>query len=350
MTTTRYLDDKEYKAATNYIRLNCDEVESYISEEMEKTRECKQQKNALSAYHRERGSGSLAYNCGVQVKDVPLVDILFQGDIGITETSRIDVDVQDIGTLVHELGKLESVDIHGRSSIMDEDENNEDEEKMVRGSKTRAYPKTSTPPTAASIPSRTTPSPAVAPQVETSTPPTEASIPWGMSSSPPATSTPPKMSGSGFYISGDLESILVTAILEYNTHLYSYGFIYCGDVIEAFSFIISMSTSTYPFIRPFICPFIPGRTGENRGGLCTVGPVCPSALAKGIMGQYTIQQVLGEQKGHVYGLGSRSAAITAEHQGGSSTSSSSIPSVSSVAAHESNIERERRLCGYMQQA
>ncbi|KAI5681989.1 hypothetical protein M9H77_03217 [Catharanthus roseus] len=44
--------------------------------------------------------------------------------------SRPHVDVQDIGTLVHESGKLESVEIRGRNSIGDEDDNNKDEEEV----------------------------------------------------------------------------------------------------------------------------------------------------------------------------------------------------------------------------
>ncbi|KAI5658655.1 hypothetical protein M9H77_27448 [Catharanthus roseus] len=58
----------------------------------------------------------------------------------------------------------------------------------------------------------------------------------------------------------------------------------------------------------------------------------------------------GSNKGHVYGFGSESAAITAERQGGSSSSMSSVPSISSAAGHEACIKRERRLWGYMQQA
>ncbi|KAI5681631.1 hypothetical protein M9H77_02859 [Catharanthus roseus] len=54
-------------------------------------------------------------------------------------------------------------------------------------------------------------------------------------------------------------------------------------------------------------------------------------------------------KGHVYGFGSRSAAVTAERWGGSTSSMSSVPSVSSSACHKARIERERRLWGYMQQ-
>ncbi|KAI5671360.1 hypothetical protein M9H77_11724 [Catharanthus roseus] len=110
--------------------------------------------------------------------DVPLVDVPFQEDVGIVETSRIDVDVQDIGTLIHESGELESIEIHGRSSIMDEDENNENEEEvewesakeeeMVYGSKKRAHPEMSTPPAVASIPPGTSPA-SMASLVEMST-------------------------------------------------------------------------------------------------------------------------------------------------------------------------------------
>ncbi|KAI5649063.1 hypothetical protein M9H77_35068 [Catharanthus roseus] len=57
----------------------------------------------------------------------------------------------------------------------------------------------------------------------------------------------------------------------------------------------------------------------------------------------------GSNKGHVYGLESQSLAITTECREGSS-SSSSVPSISSTAAHESCIKMERKLCGYMHQA
>ncbi|KAI5657825.1 hypothetical protein M9H77_26618 [Catharanthus roseus] len=105
--------------------------------------------------------------------EVPLVNVPFQEDVDIDETSRIDVDVQDIGTLIHESGKLESVKIRGRNSIGNEDDNNKDEEEMVRGSKKkRAHPEMSTAP------------------ATTSTSPASASIPPGMSASLAMTSTP----------------------------------------------------------------------------------------------------------------------------------------------------------------
>ncbi|KAI5672599.1 hypothetical protein M9H77_12963 [Catharanthus roseus] len=69
-----------------------------------------------------------------RISDVPLVDVLFQEDVDIAKTSSLNVDVQDIGTLVNESGELESVDIRRRSSIVDEDdeevkwESNEEEE------------------------------------------------------------------------------------------------------------------------------------------------------------------------------------------------------------------------------
>ncbi|KAI5649104.1 hypothetical protein M9H77_35109 [Catharanthus roseus] len=149
-------------------------------------------------------------------------------------------------------GELESVDIHGRSSIVDEDENNEDEEEVEWDTDEEEEEEefqsdsdfgnveclsviclsnfnfiskylTSTPPTAASfppgtfsspvaaspierstplamtsIPPRSFPSPVAASPIETgvypsgtSTPPTAASTPLAMSTSPAATSTPP---------------------------------------------------------------------------------------------------------------------------------------------------------------
>ncbi|KAI5671848.1 hypothetical protein M9H77_12212 [Catharanthus roseus] len=100
-----------------------------------------------------------------------------------------------IRTLVHESGELESVDIRGKSSIVDEDEKNEDEEEMVRASKKRVHPVTSTLPAMASIPSWISSSPAAASLVEMSTPPTVAS-PVETSAPPAAASIPPMTSSS----------------------------------------------------------------------------------------------------------------------------------------------------------
>ncbi|KAI5680531.1 hypothetical protein M9H77_01758 [Catharanthus roseus] len=70
------------------------------------------------------------------------------------------------------------------------DENNEDEEEMVCGSKKkRAHPEMSTPPVAASIPLGMSPSPATASPVETSTPSAAASISPGTSPSLAVTSS-----------------------------------------------------------------------------------------------------------------------------------------------------------------
>ncbi|KAI5683159.1 hypothetical protein M9H77_04387 [Catharanthus roseus] len=81
-------------------------------------------------------------------------------DVDIAETSRTDVDIPDIGTLIHESSKLELVDIRWKNSIVDEDENNKDEEEMVRGSKKkRAHPETSSPPALAFVPPGTSTSP-----------------------------------------------------------------------------------------------------------------------------------------------------------------------------------------------
>ncbi|KAI5668242.1 hypothetical protein M9H77_18095 [Catharanthus roseus] len=119
-TTTRYLDNKEYKATVNCIQLNCDEVESYLMkytmeiEDIEKPVNARNDEclkslswdpskcvkschgyfgNGFSFHIQERGSSSLTYNYGLR-------------------------------------GELGSVDICGRSSIVDEDENNEDEEEV----------------------------------------------------------------------------------------------------------------------------------------------------------------------------------------------------------------------------
>ncbi|KAI5659141.1 hypothetical protein M9H77_27934 [Catharanthus roseus] len=102
-----------------------------------------------------------------RILHVPLVDVPFQEDFDIAETSRIDVHVQDIGTLIHELDKLELV---------------------VRGSKKRVHP------TAASTSVGST-------LVETSTTPVETastlssilprtSLSLAPASTPSGTSTP----------------------------------------------------------------------------------------------------------------------------------------------------------------
>ncbi|KAI5653868.1 hypothetical protein M9H77_31055 [Catharanthus roseus] len=129
-----------------------------------------------------------------RILDVPLVDVLFQEDINIAETLRIDVDVQDIGTLIHELGQLESVDIRRRRSIIDEDESNEDEEKMVRGSKRRAHSAAASTPVEMSTMGTSAYSASILPgtslsSVTTSTPP-GMSTPSAAASTSPTTLTP----------------------------------------------------------------------------------------------------------------------------------------------------------------
>ncbi|KAI5652321.1 hypothetical protein M9H77_29508 [Catharanthus roseus] len=105
----------------------------------------------------------------------------------------------DIGTLIHESGELESVEVRRRNSIGDEDVNNEDEEEMVRWSKKkRAHPKMSTCPAMnfthwalASIPLETSASLAT-----TSTPSASASIPQFPHSSPVPITTPSSSSST----------------------------------------------------------------------------------------------------------------------------------------------------------
>ncbi|KAI5672744.1 hypothetical protein M9H77_13108 [Catharanthus roseus] len=256
-----------------------------------------------------------------RILDVPLVDIPFQEDVDIAEISRIDVGVQDVGTHVHESGELELVDICRRSSIVDEDENNEDkeefewesdeeeEEKSFNWSpilKRRIFNWKRAHPAVASFPSGMSPSPiATSTPLGTFTPPAVASI-------PPTTLT--------LFLQLPYSSLAPTSTL-------SFGFICCGDVIEA-----------CPFIRPLTCSFIQGvvdspirilpttEGGEDGQGFCIVGPVYSTASAEGT-----------------------SAAVTVEHRGGSSSLLSVPFSLSSVVVHEAFIKRERRLWGYMQQ-
>ncbi|KAI5672227.1 hypothetical protein M9H77_12591 [Catharanthus roseus] len=106
--------------------------------------------------------------------------------------------------------------------------------------------------------------------------------------------------------------------------------------------------------------------GEDGRGLRTIRTVCPTASTERTVGRYTIRPILGKVKcqelklmfeaaggsnmGHVYGFCSQSATVTAECQGHSSSSMSSVPSVSFVAGHEACIKIEMRLWGYMEQA
>ncbi|KAI5665132.1 hypothetical protein M9H77_24455 [Catharanthus roseus] len=65
--------------------------------------------------------------------------------------------------------------------------------------------------------------------------------------------------------------------------------------------------------------------------------------------QLMFETTSGSHKGHVYDFSSQFATVIAEQRSGSS-SLSSVPSVSSMGTHESCIEREKTLWGYMQQA
>ncbi|KAI5654483.1 hypothetical protein M9H77_31670 [Catharanthus roseus] len=51
----------------------------------------------------------------------------------------------------------------------------------------------------------------------------------------------------------------------------------------------------------------------------------------------------GSNKGHVYSFDSQSTAVTAERQGGSNSSMSSVHSISFAAGSEACIEKEMRL-------
>ncbi|KAI5652792.1 hypothetical protein M9H77_29979 [Catharanthus roseus] len=113
--------------------------------------------NKFRFHTQKRDLGSLTYNCGVHIKrryaggydrfilaqqaeqvyfipypmtkrqksdwwtvmksrpcvlDVPLVDIPFQENVDSVDTSMIDVDIQDVGPLIHEPGDSELVDLH----------------------------------------------------------------------------------------------------------------------------------------------------------------------------------------------------------------------------------------------
>ncbi|KAI5663280.1 hypothetical protein M9H77_22603 [Catharanthus roseus] len=320
------------------------------------------------------------------ILDVPLVDVLFQEDVDIAETSRIDVDVQDIRTLIHESGELESVDIRGRSIIVDEDEeevewesDEEEEEEEFQSesdSETGFYPsrdisfsgegslvETSTPSAVASIPLKMSPSPIAASIFPgTSTPPTVASIPPATLtpfqqlpySSPVAISTASASSAAGMSSRHSPSSSARPLALTPSS---------CPSSVLSSRVLLTLASLSY-------LPL----TGENGQGLCIVRSVCPTASAEGTVGRYMIQRVLDEElkantehlyieigspiltykqlmfrafngsnKEHVYGYSSQSTAITVKHRGGSSSSSSSVPSESSVVTHESSNQRERRL-------
>lgn len=54
--------------------------------------------------------------------DVPLVDFPFQENVDIVKTSMIDIDIEDIGSLMHESGDYERVDICKINNFEDENE------------------------------------------------------------------------------------------------------------------------------------------------------------------------------------------------------------------------------------
>ncbi|KAI5668543.1 hypothetical protein M9H77_18396 [Catharanthus roseus] len=190
-TTTRYLDVKKYKAAMSYILLICNEevhnritdVFASLAESDVQTRISKEfpmwfREEMLKPMNASNNKCLKGRCSGRPSQEVVLskcdwLDSHLNRGLKIHDnyklTSRIDIVVQDTGTLIHESGKLESVVIRRRNKIMDEDENDEDEEEveqeslsvsflliyvyMVRGTeKKRAHPETSTPLAVASIP------------------------------------------------------------------------------------------------------------------------------------------------------------------------------------------------------
>ncbi|KAI5648167.1 hypothetical protein M9H77_34172 [Catharanthus roseus] len=138
-TMTRFLDDNEYKAATNYILLNCNEkyttelrmrfpsltegdIQTRISERFSLwLREEAEQVTYVShsTTKRQKNDWWAIIKSRPHILEVLLIDVPFQEDVDI-----------DIGTLVHETGDLESIEIRGRNSIGDEDDSNEYEEEV----------------------------------------------------------------------------------------------------------------------------------------------------------------------------------------------------------------------------
>ncbi|KAI5663724.1 hypothetical protein M9H77_23047 [Catharanthus roseus] len=141
------------------------------------------------------------------------------------EAQRIDVEVQEIRTLVHKLGMLESTEIHKRNSIGDEDEeevewesNDKEEEKEEEFQSESDFETWY-----------------VGDRKEGTPGDVYSSI--GFYSSRDVC-----FSGYDVYTSGDLESISTVVVLESGDHFYFFFIICGGNIIDACPFIISIST------------------------------------------------------------------------------------------------------------
>ncbi|KAI5658303.1 hypothetical protein M9H77_27096 [Catharanthus roseus] len=133
-----------------------------------------------------------------------------------------NVDVQDIGTLVHESHKLESVEIREKNSIGVEDDNNKDEEEVEWESKDEEERKRKSF-NRSSILKQEEGSPRdvywSSYDVYTSA---STSVPLGTSASPATTSIPSTSSSippRNVYTSGDLDSIYTVFKLEFGPFL-----------------------------------------------------------------------------------------------------------------------------------
>ncbi|KAI5654131.1 hypothetical protein M9H77_31318 [Catharanthus roseus] len=209
-TMTRYLDDKEYKATTNYIMLNCDEDEPKYKAEL---RTCFPSLTESDVQTRISDEFSMWFReemeNPVNASNSECLKCLSWGP-----SKRMK---SYIGTLMHELGELESVDIRRSSSIVDEDENNEEKRSigssmkkrkrkslnqiislsnlfvsfslnLLRRSKKRAHPTVASTPVETSTMCAVASTPAASTPVETST--TLASIPLETFLYPTTASTP----------------------------------------------------------------------------------------------------------------------------------------------------------------
>ncbi|KAI5663013.1 hypothetical protein M9H77_22336 [Catharanthus roseus] len=260
--------------------------------------------------------------------------------------------------------KLESADIRGRSRIIDEDENNEDEEEvkwesdeeeeeieseydceaynMVCGSKKRAHPvATSTLAASTSVETSTT-------LVETASFPLRmslslavASTPPGMSLSPAAPSTPRRP--SHHFCSYHTRSHTRRGGRRHSRTGYR-GVVTRGPrdkMDEAFT-----QSELYVLLHPQKgqwAKYYERKANVEQLHIETGSPIPTD--------EQLMFEATGESnKDHVCGFSSQSPATTVELQGGSSSSISSVPLVFSAAGHKAYIERKRRLWGYMQLA
>ncbi|KAI5649894.1 hypothetical protein M9H77_35899 [Catharanthus roseus] len=222
-TTTRYLDDKEYKATTNYILLNCDEVEPYLLRYTTELRMLFPSLTENNVQTRNSDEFSMWFREKME-KPVNASNNECLKSLSWGPSKRMK-SCHGYFTLVHELGKLESADIHGRSNEEDVEKGSDEEkeeEELELGNLFVSLIVTFKNClifyiTYGTWSKKRTPSAAASTSVEISSTPVEtastlASIPLGTSLSLAAASTPPRMSAP--LVAASTSPVTLTPFLE----------------------------------------------------------------------------------------------------------------------------------------